>query len=120
MARVLASSRYATDLLLRPPEAVAMLADDAELDPAPGRGAARRGARRRAQARRAGGRRRGGPGVRRRELFRIAAADLLGLSDVDETGEALTDVAAATLSAALEAAVRTAEAQPGPLPTRLA
>ena len=33
MAHVLASGRYATDLLLRAPEAVAILGDDAELDP---------------------------------------------------------------------------------------
>ena len=33
MARVLASSKYLTDLLLRAPEAVAMLADDRELRP---------------------------------------------------------------------------------------
>ena len=32
--------------------------------------------------------------VRRRELFRIAAADLLGLVDVAEVGDALTDVTA--------------------------
>ena len=46
MARVLATSRYATDLLLRAPEAVALLADDAELRPRPS-AAADRGARRR-------------------------------------------------------------------------
>ena len=33
LAKVLASSRYATDLLLRAPEAVAMLGDDVELVP---------------------------------------------------------------------------------------
>src|SRR4029450_4236953 len=33
MAQVLASSRYASDLLLRAPEAVAMLADDSQLRP---------------------------------------------------------------------------------------
>ena len=42
--------------------------------------------------------------IRRRELFRIAAADLLGLLDVAEVGYALTDVTAATLEGALAAA----------------
>ena len=35
LARVLASSRYATDLLLRAPEAVRLLGDDGELRPRP-------------------------------------------------------------------------------------
>src|SRR5258708_38740516 len=35
MARLLASSRYATGLLLRAPDAVAMLADEAQLSPRP-------------------------------------------------------------------------------------
>ena len=62
MARLLASSRYATGLLLRAPDAVAMLADDAQLAPAASRGAAGRGGGRRAQARhrRGGGRGRAG------------------------------------------------------------
>ena len=45
-------------------------------------------------------------GVRRRELFRVAVADLLGLLDVDAVGAALTDVTAATLQAALDVATR--------------
>ena len=57
-------------------------------------------------------------GLRRRELLRTATADLLGLSAIERTGEALTAVAAAAVSAALQVAIRTAEAD-GPLPTRL-
>ena len=95
MARLLASSRYATDLLLRAPETVAMLGDDAQLAARPARRAAGRGRRGRGQARRA-------PtdavaavrALRRRELLRTAAADLLGLSAIEETGEALTAVTA--------------------------
>jgi glutamate-ammonia-ligase adenylyltransferase len=119
LARVLASSRYASDLLLRAPEAVTMLADDAELEP-----------RRRdalvAEAM-AAARRYDEPEVavsavralRRRELFRTAVAELLGVAEVDEAGVALSDIAAATITGALEIAVRAVEAQrDGPLPTR--
>jgi glutamate-ammonia-ligase adenylyltransferase len=57
----------------------------------------------------------------RRELLRIAAADLLGLVQRAEIAEALTAVAAASVGAALNAAARKFEAQSGrPLPTRIA
>jgi [glutamine synthetase] adenylyltransferase / [glutamine synthetase]-adenylyl-L-tyrosine phosphorylase len=119
MARVLASSRYATDLLLRQPEMVAILGEDAQLTPRPA-------AALRAEAV-AAVRRHASPGdavaavraLRRRELLRTATADLLGLSGVEETGETLTAVAGAVLSAALTVAIRTAEAGQGQLPTRL-
>ena len=59
--------------------------------------------------------------LRRRELFRVAVGDLLGLLDVEVVGQALTDVAVATLRGGVAAAVRTVEAQRGSaLPTRLA
>jgi [glutamine synthetase] adenylyltransferase / [glutamine synthetase]-adenylyl-L-tyrosine phosphorylase len=119
MARLLASSRYAADLLLRAPEAVAMLADDAELRP-PGREALE------AEVLAAVGRA-GTPeaavtaarAIRRRELFRIAAADSLGMLDVETVGQALTDVTAATLAGGLSAATRAVQASRGPLATRL-
>ncbi len=119
MARVLAASRYATDLLLRQPEMVAILGEDAQLDPRPG-------AALYAEAVAAVGRH-ASPAdavaavraLRRRELLRAAVADLLGLSAVEETGEALTAVTGAAVSAALQVAIRTAEAGQGPLPTRL-
>ena len=121
MAHLLASSRYAADLLLRAPEAVGLLVGDAELiprdrpalirevlagvhrynDPVAAVGAAR--------------------AVRRRELFRVAAADLVGGLDVEDVGAALTDVAAATVSGGLEAAIRAIESERrAPLPTRMA
>ncbi len=120
MARLLASSRYATGLLLRAPEAVGMLGDDSQL-------AARPAAELLAEAI-ATVRRQDKPAdavasllaMRRRELFRTAAADVLGLAAIEATGEALTDVADATVAGALEAAVREAERSGGPLPTRLA
>jgi glutamate-ammonia-ligase adenylyltransferase len=143
MARLLASSRYATDLLLRAPDAVAILASTADLTPRPheallgealatvqrhmtGRGPDGRGG----QGRREGER----PGtavsaenavaalrgMRRLELFRVAVADLSGLVDVRAVGEALTDIAAVTIEAALRAAVHKIEIERrSPLPTRV-
>jgi [glutamine synthetase] adenylyltransferase / [glutamine synthetase]-adenylyl-L-tyrosine phosphorylase len=121
MARVLASSRYATDLLMRAPEAVAMLVHDQDLHPRSqeqlcgemGAGAARypdaMGA---VSAIRA---------VRRRELFRCAAGDLVQVVDVETVGKALSHVAIATLDSALGAAIRAVEAQRGEaLPTVIA
>jgi glutamate-ammonia-ligase adenylyltransferase len=59
--------------------------------------------------------------IRRRELFRIAVADLLDLVDVAETGYALTDMTAAALEGALTAAVLAIEAERRtPLPARIA
>ncbi|RKE18825.1 bifunctional [glutamine synthetase] adenylyltransferase/[glutamine synthetase]-adenylyl-L-tyrosine phosphorylase [Streptomyces sp. TLI_171] len=125
LARVLSAGRLAPDLLLRAPEAVAMLGDpnglaprgrpalEAEIlaavgraaDPAAGVAAVR--------------------AVRRRELFRTAAADLLGRLGADDpaaldvAGEALTSITAATLQGALRAAVNGWEARNGELPTRI-
>jgi glutamate-ammonia-ligase adenylyltransferase len=121
LATILASSRYATDLLQRAPEGVRMLGSDEALQPLT-RAALQKemtsAARRHADpvdavtAVRA---------IRRRELFRIAVADLLGLLDVAEVGYALTDVTAATLDGALVAACRALEAERrAPLPTRVA
>ncbi len=121
LALLLASSRYAVDLLARAPDAVRMLADDEELVP---RTRAELGAElstmlaRHDDPETAAGLARG---VRRRELFRLAAADLLGVVDVEQVEQSLTDVAAATLQAALDVSVRSVEAtRGGPLPTRLA
>jgi glutamate-ammonia-ligase adenylyltransferase len=120
MARLLASSRYATGLLLRAPAAVAMLGDDAQLTPRPA-------AELLAEADSATGRHdnaadaaRAVLAIRRRELLRTAAADVLGLSGIEATGEALTTVAQVTIAATLRAAVADAERASGPMPTRLA
>ncbi|TNY34846.1 bifunctional [glutamine synthetase] adenylyltransferase/[glutamine synthetase]-adenylyl-L-tyrosine phosphorylase [Thermomonospora catenispora] len=129
MARVLSASRYATDLLLRAPEAVAMLAADADLTPRPRQtllsealAAVRRredaglGAEESAEDAVAAVR-----GLRRRELFRLSVGDLLGMTDVRTVGEALTDIASVTIEAALQAAVNKIEMERrGPLPTRIA
>jgi len=122
MACVLASSRYATGLLLRAPEAVALFADDAELVPkavdalrAEMMAAARRyhgDAEQAAVAVRS---------LRRRELFRVAAADVLGLIGLAEAGEALTAITTASLDAVLAATIAKVEMELRcPLPTRFA
>jgi len=119
MARLLASSRYATGLLLRAPDAVAMLADDAQLASRPAAALypdAAAAVRRHDTAAAAVT---AVLALRRKELLRTAMADLLGLSGIEETGEALTAVAAVTVAAALDAAVRKVEQQGGPLPTRI-
>jgi [glutamine synthetase] adenylyltransferase / [glutamine synthetase]-adenylyl-L-tyrosine phosphorylase len=128
MARVLASSRYATDLLLRAPEAVSLLRGEAELTPRPAEAL-------RAETRAAVGRhiesgtRQDGwadavaaiRGFRRRELFRTAVADLLGLLDERTTAEALTSITTVTLDAALQVAIDRIEVERrAPLPTRFA
>ncbi|CNG12438.1 bifunctional glutamine-synthetase adenylyltransferase/deadenyltransferase [Mycobacterium tuberculosis] len=60
-------------------------------------------------------------GLRRRELFRVAVADLLGLADVRTVGDALTGIATVTIEAALTAAVHKIEMEArAPLPTRMA
>ncbi|MFJ6700992.1 bifunctional [glutamine synthetase] adenylyltransferase/[glutamine synthetase]-adenylyl-L-tyrosine phosphorylase [Streptomyces sp. NPDC091272] len=131
LARVLSAGRLAPDLLLRAPEAVAILGDPKGLAPrtrdhleqevlaAVGRAAGAEAAV--AVAR----------GVRRRELFRTTAADIIGSYGtedspaepdpgalVDRVGCAVTALNAATLAGALRAAVR---AQWGDeLPTRFA
>ncbi len=120
MARLLASSRYATGLLLRAPEAVAMLGDDAQLAPRPRadlRAEAMSAVRRHDTA---NGAVTAVLAIRRRELLRTAAADVLGLASIEVTGATLTGVAQVTVEAALAAAVQEAERATGPLPTRLA
>lgn len=101
LAHLLASSRYAVNLLQRAPETVQMLADEDQLWPRPAVelrtemvSAADRqpGPDRAVEAIRA---------IRRRELFRIAASDLLLQLDVVDVGAALTDLASATVDVAL-------------------
>ncbi|MGY2084411.1 bifunctional [glutamine synthetase] adenylyltransferase/[glutamine synthetase]-adenylyl-L-tyrosine phosphorylase [Blastococcus sp. SYSU DS0539] len=106
LAQLLGSSQYVASLLTRTPEALRLLADDAELEP--------RTAATLAKAWRQAAGRAPDPqagirvirALRRQELLRIAAADLLGRLDVHRVGRALTDVAVATLQAGLDAALR--------------
>ncbi|HET7388149.1 MAG TPA: bifunctional [glutamine synthetase] adenylyltransferase/[glutamine synthetase]-adenylyl-L-tyrosine phosphorylase [Nocardioidaceae bacterium] len=121
LATVLASSRYATDLLQRAPEGVKMLASDEGLEPL--------GLDALTKEMTAAGLRQDDPvqaitavrAVRRRELFRVSVADLLDGLDVEHVGYALSDIATATVRAALAVAVAAIEAERrGPLPTRMA
>ncbi|MDO5534702.1 MAG: bifunctional [glutamine synthetase] adenylyltransferase/[glutamine synthetase]-adenylyl-L-tyrosine phosphorylase [Propionibacteriaceae bacterium] len=105
LARVLSSSRYAVDLLLRAPATAQLLADDDGL-------AGDQQSIQRAME--ASARRHDNPkdaveairAIRRRELLRIAMADLLGHLDVAAVGDALSDVMSATMGAALQVARR--------------
>ena len=121
LARVLSLSRYATDLLTRDPEALRLLAEDAELLPRPREtlidGFAAAADRHTSDPEKAIAAVRA---QRRRELFRIACADILSRAgelapaqplDVDAVGIALSDVTDATLNAALRVARRS---RPGP------
>ncbi len=131
LARVLSAGRLAPDLLMRAPEAVALLGDPEGLQPraadaleqevlaAVGRADSAEAAVTSAR------------GVRRRELFRTAAADIIGSYGtedspaetdlgalVDRVGRAVTDLTAATIGGALRAAVR--DQWGDTLPTRFA
>ncbi|MET7788026.1 bifunctional [glutamine synthetase] adenylyltransferase/[glutamine synthetase]-adenylyl-L-tyrosine phosphorylase [Streptomyces sp900116325] len=131
LARVLSAGRLAPDLLLRAPEAVAILGDLQGLTP-------RSRAHLEQEVLAAVGRADGAEsavavvrGVRRRELFRTTAADLIGSYGteespaepdpgalVDRVGNAVTDLNAVTLAGALRAVVR--EQWGDTLPTRFA
>ena len=119
LAQVLATSRYATDLLEREPEGVKILGE--ELSPL-GRDAIQTemlaGAGRRDDAEESI---RSVRAIRRRELLRISAADLCVPFGVAEVGYALTDLTDATLESALVVATASVERDRGtPLPTRMA
>lgn len=133
LARVLSAGRLAPDLLMRAPEAVALLGDGdgGGLEPRPRAHleqeilAAVKRADGAAQAVTAA------RGVRRRELFRTAAADIVGSYGteeqpaeadqgalVDRVGGAVSDLTAATLAGTLRAVVR--DGWGDDLPTRFA
>ncbi|GAA4922222.1 bifunctional [glutamine synthetase] adenylyltransferase/[glutamine synthetase]-adenylyl-L-tyrosine phosphorylase [Streptomyces coeruleoprunus] len=131
LARVLSAGRLAPDLLLRAPEAVAILGAPEGLEP-------RSRAHLEPEVLAAVGRAddaeqavAAARGVRRRELFRTAAADIIasyGTEEipahadagalVDRVGQAVTDLNAATIAGALRAAVRAEWGDT--LPTRFA
>jgi glutamate-ammonia-ligase adenylyltransferase len=122
LAQVLATSRYATDLLEREPEGVKILGGEGgglrplsrlALQTEMLANAARRDDARAAI--------RSVRAIRRRELLRISAADLCVPFGVAEVGYALTDLTDATLEAALAVATGSVERERGTaLPTRMA
>ena len=122
LAQVLATSRFATDLLEREPEGVKILGGEGGgLRPLSryaiqtemlANAARRDDAEEAIRSIRA---------IRRRELLRISAADLCVPFGVAEVGYALTDLTDATLEAALLVATRKVERERGTeLPTRMA
>ncbi|MEV0095297.1 bifunctional [glutamine synthetase] adenylyltransferase/[glutamine synthetase]-adenylyl-L-tyrosine phosphorylase [Streptomyces sp. NPDC050738] len=131
LARVLSAGRLAPDLLLRAPEAVALLGASEGLKPRGRQALEQEVLSAVGRAETAEGAVASVRGVRRRELFRTAAGDLIGSYGteenpaeedpgalVDRVGNAVTDLNAATLAGALRAAVR---AEWGDLlPTRFA
>ncbi|WP_022909633.1 bifunctional [glutamine synthetase] adenylyltransferase/[glutamine synthetase]-adenylyl-L-tyrosine phosphorylase [Aestuariimicrobium kwangyangense] len=106
LATILSSSRYVVDLLKRDPEAVQIMASDAELVPrdlAQVRASMRAAVQRHDQV---DGAVRAVRAQRRRELFRICVADLLGRIDLATLGRALSELTSATIDVTLEAIAR--------------
>ena len=99
LARVLATSRYATTLLETEPQGVQILAGDLSPQPAEAlteemlaSSGRQEDVEKAVRAIRA---------VRRRELFRLAAGEVLGLTDVADVGAGLSRLTDATLEATL-------------------
>ena len=122
LMQVLGTSAYVPDLLMRAPEVIQLYADgpngpkllDVDPDGVPRALVASAGRHpdpvRAIEAARA---------LRRRELARIASADLLGMLEVTDVCEALTSVWVAVLQAALDAVTR-ANTPEGGAPARIA
>lgn len=112
LAKILATSKYATDLLLRAPEAVNLLASLELLKPRTRDELTTEvsaiASRYSDQTEAVGAIR----AIRRRELFRISCADILGELDVEEVGVALTDVTDVTINGTLEVITREVENVP--------
>ncbi len=112
LARILSSSRYTVDLMMRAPQSVGMLMDNESLRP---RDRGEILAEMRASARRHDALEVAVQhirAVRRRELLRIAMADLLGLIDLATVGVGLSELFSATIDAALEVVRRRFEWSP--------
>ncbi|MEI2713466.1 MAG: bifunctional [glutamine synthetase] adenylyltransferase/[glutamine synthetase]-adenylyl-L-tyrosine phosphorylase [Nocardioides sp.] len=120
LAKILATSRYATDLLQREPEGVRLLGEDLQPSSAEALTTEMAAAASRqddheeaARAIRA---------IRRRELFRISAGDLDGVISIDDVGLGLTRLTDATLQATLDVSIRSVLAAKSldSAPTRIA
>jgi len=121
MARVLGSSGYAADLLLRAPEATSMFGDQDDLAPRSMTALvteATTTVRRQVDSDAAIATVRA---IRRRELLRISISDVLGFVDVDTVCQSVSVVARAVVESGLDAAIREVERRRGsPIPTRFA
>jgi glutamate-ammonia-ligase adenylyltransferase len=122
LMRVLGTSAYVPDLLMRAPEVIQLYADGPqgpkllEVDPDSVARALVASAARHADPARAIAAART---LRRRELARVASADLLGMLDVTDVCHALTSIWVAVLQCALDAVIRDRSPQGGP-PARIA
>jgi len=122
LMRVLGTSAYVPDLLMRAPDVIQSYADGPdgpkllETDPESVARALIASAARYPDPVRAIAAART---LRRRELARVASADLLGMLDVVEVCRALTSVWVAVLQAALDAVIR-ANSRDGQAPARIA
>ncbi|MGK2875268.1 MAG: bifunctional [glutamine synthetase] adenylyltransferase/[glutamine synthetase]-adenylyl-L-tyrosine phosphorylase, partial [Nocardioides sp.] len=115
LARILSTSRYVTSLLEREPDGVRLLSGD--LVPREAESISQEMlsvVERRTSLDSAV---KGIRAVRRRELFRIAAADVAGPIDVEEVGRGLSRITDATLEATLAALIRARSDDP---PARIA
>ena len=118
LMRVLGTSAYVPDLLMRAPEVIQQYADGPqgpkllEVEPDAVFRALVASAGRHADPARAIAAART---LRRRELARVASADLLGLLSVTDVCNALTSVWVAVLQAALDAVIRARSGPDGPL-----
>lgn len=104
LARLLSSSRYVVDLLRHDPGAVELLINPKQLVPRPRAellASMKAVTERHDDAQNAINAVRA---LRRRELFRLAVGDLVGLIGLDELGRGLSDLAAATVNAAFNVA----------------
>ena len=105
MARVLATSRYATELLIKSPESVRFFADFAQLSPSDPQTLATEIS--------SAGARHDNPAVaisavraaRGRELLRIAISDVLGVLGVEDVGYGVSNATQLALAAALDIAI---------------
>jgi len=118
LGQLLGTSKFVADMLGGAPEALKLLADDAELMPAE--------LSELTTAWTAVAQRSTDPleavtavrALRRQELLRLAMSDLLGLVEHRQILAGLSDAATATIRAALAAAVREVAGSGGDLPTR--
>ncbi|WP_395311088.1 bifunctional [glutamine synthetase] adenylyltransferase/[glutamine synthetase]-adenylyl-L-tyrosine phosphorylase [Mycobacterium sp. AMU20-3851] len=122
LMRVLGISAYVPDLLMRAPDVIQLYADGpqgpklTEVDPdTVGRALVASAGRHRDPARAIAAART----LRRRELARVASADLLGMMEVTDVCSALTSIWVAVLQAALDVVMRDRAPKGGP-PARIA
>lgn len=123
LMHVLGTSAYVPELLMRAPGVIQQYSDGPsgpkllEPEPAAVARALVASASRYADPERAIA---GARTLRRRELARIASADLLGLLEVTDVCAALTSVWVAVLHAALDAMIRAHQPEDGPVPAKIA